>query len=439
MKITAVDPFYLKIPEVTDAADGTQDTVLIRVRTDAGLEGWGECDASPLVTMAAYCCPMSHGNIINVRASLLGETLNGPDDVRRLHAKMLRNGLDIAQIHHAVSGADIALWDLVGQRLGKPIHALLDDGPAHPKLPYGSVLFGDTPQATFELAHDLRRRGYHAAKFGWGPMGKAGEAEDVALVEAARAGLDAWSSGDGEPRLMVDAGVAWGEDWETAYARAIAFAPYRLTWLEEPLSPDAVEAYGKLTGRRPPVPIAAGEGSGYYRAAEDLALHGGVRFLQIDAGRIGGITVSHRVRKLAEARGTQFVNHTFKDQSLFAVPGERESELTGRLKEQGPPPKGEGMIYVNHTFKSHLSLAAAIHVFAAVERFQFLEYPGGGSDLATRLTTTRLEPGPDGLVRAPTSPGLGVRPDLDCVREYLQPVKIEVAGEVRYQTPSVDD
>jgi L-alanine-DL-glutamate epimerase-like enolase superfamily enzyme len=398
MKITAVDPFYLRMPEVTDAADGTQDTLLVRVRTDAGLEGWGECDASPLVTIAAYCCPMSHGNIINVRSSLLGEMLDGPDDVRRLHRKMLRNGLDIAQIHHAVSGADIALWDLAGQRLGKPIHALLDDGPAYPKLPYGSVLFGDTPEATRERAVELRRRGYRAAKFGWGPMGRAGEAEDVALVRAAREGLGTGGADGPEPRLMVDAGVAWGEDATTAYARAVAFAPYHLTWLEEPLSPDAVEAYAALAARRPPVPIAAGEGSGTYRAAEDLALHGSVSFLQIDAGRIGGITPAHRVRQLAETRGLH---------------------------------------YVNHTFKSHMSLAAAIHVVAAVERFDLLEYPAGGSDLATRLTETRLEPGPDGRVRAPTGPGLGVRPDMDCVREYLQPVRIEVAGEVLYQTPEV--
>ena len=75
MKILSVDPFYLKMPVVTTAADGTQDTVLVRVRADSGLEGWGECDASPLVTLAAYCCPMSHGNIINVRQALLGETL----------------------------------------------------------------------------------------------------------------------------------------------------------------------------------------------------------------------------------------------------------------------------------------------------------------------------------------------------------------------------
>ena len=52
MKITSVDPIYLRMPEITTAADGTQDTILVRIRTDRGLEGWGECDASPLVSIA---------------------------------------------------------------------------------------------------------------------------------------------------------------------------------------------------------------------------------------------------------------------------------------------------------------------------------------------------------------------------------------------------
>jgi L-alanine-DL-glutamate epimerase-like enolase superfamily enzyme len=108
---------------------------------------------------------------------------------------------------------------------------LLEEGRpgarAFPKRPYGSVLFADTPQATGERAADLRRRGFRAAKFGWGPMGPD-EALDVALVRAAREGLGAG------PELMVDAGVAWGEDDETAYRRAVAFEPFGLTWLEEP-------------------------------------------------------------------------------------------------------------------------------------------------------------------------------------------------------------
>src|SRR4051812_12968237 len=133
MKIVAVDPIYLKMPDITTAADGTQDTLLVRVRTDEGIEGWGECDASPLVSLSVYCCPMSHGNIINIRESLIGEKIDGPEDVRRLRAKVLRQGLDIQQIHHAYSGADIALWDAVGKKLRKPVYQLLV-GPAVPDI-----------------------------------------------------------------------------------------------------------------------------------------------------------------------------------------------------------------------------------------------------------------------------------------------------------------
>jgi hypothetical protein len=59
-------------------------------------------------------------------------------------------------------------------------------------------------------------------------------------------------------------------------------------------------------------------------------------------------------------------------------------------------------------------------------------------DLPTRLTVTRLEPGPDGLLRLPETPGLGVRPDLECVREYLQPLRVGVAEEGVYRTPTID-
>jgi L-alanine-DL-glutamate epimerase-like enolase superfamily enzyme len=389
MKIVSVDPFYLKMPVITDAADGTQDTVLIRVRTDEGWEGWGECDASPLVTTACYCCPMSHGNIINIRESLMGETLDAPDDVRRLHAKVMRSGMDIQQIHHAYSGADIALWDIIGKKLGQPIYRLLDDAPQHPKMPYASVLFGDTPEETYDRAHGLREQGYQAAKFGWGPMGQAGEVEDVALVRAAREGM-----GDAA-QVMIDAGVTWKEDAETAYARAVAFAPFKPTWLEEPLFAEAVEAYAALTSRKPPVPIAGGEGCSTFRAAEDFIRHSGAQFVQIDVGRIGGITVAHRVCQLARRHGMQ---------------------------------------YVNHTFKSSLSVAASLHVFATVEGFDLLEYPAAGSELSRTLTVEPILRSDDGRVRLPESPGLGVEVNLDTLNRYLQPVQIRVGDEVLFET-----
>ena len=389
MKIIAVDPFYLKMPQITDTADGTQDTLVVRIQTDEGITGWGECDASPLVSLAAYCCPMSHGNIINIRESLIGETLNNPNDVVRFHRKALRNGLDIQQIHHAYSGADIALWDIVGQKLGEPIYRLLEpQSQSHSKLPYASVLFGDTPEETYQIAAQLREQGYRAAKFGWGPMGKFGEENDVALVRAAREGMGE------DAQIMIDAGVVWGEDYETVYARAKQFAQFSPTWLEEPLAPDAIEAYMGLSKRNPPVPIAAGEGSGTYRMAEDLILHGGIQFVQIDVGRIGGITAAFRVRQLAEQHRIQ---------------------------------------YVNHTFKSHLSLAASLHVFATNESFDLLEYPAEGSDLSQRLTVERLEVGSDGKVGLTGKPGLGIHVDTDAMGAYLAPVGIQVGNEIVFE------
>ena len=393
MQITAVDPFYLRMPDITTAADGTQDTLLVRIQTDTGLEGWGECDASPLVSLAVYCCPMSHGNIINIRTSLIGETLDGPDDVLRLSEKTLRNGLDIQQIQHAYSGAEIALWDVMGQKLNQPVYRLLAEmsgtpNTAHPKLPYASVLFGDTPEETYRIATRLREQGYRAAKFGWGPMGKFGEANDIALVRAAREGMGT------EAQIMIDAGVVWGNDHETAYQRAEAFSQFSPTWLEEPLAPDAVDAYGALTRQNPSVRIAAGEGSNTYRMAEDIIVHGGIQFVQIDAGRIGGIMPSFQVRQLAEQHGIQ---------------------------------------YVNHTFKSHLSLAASLHVFATNPDFNLLEYPAAGSELSQRLVAEPFQVESDGMVRAKELPGLGVRVDTKVIRSYLAPVRIEVGTDAVFE------
>ncbi len=397
MKITSVDPFYLRMPEITSAADGTQDTLLVRIRTDIGLEGWGECDASPLVSIAVYCCPMSHGNIINIRTSLIGETLDGPDDVVRLSEKVLRNGLDIQQIQHAYSGAEIALWDVIGKKLNQPVYRLLaemsdtSDSP-HPKLPYASVLFGDTPADTYRIGLDLRKLGYHAAKFGWGPMGKYGEENDIELVRAAREGMGP------DAQVMIDAGVVWGKDYETAYKRAEVFSQFSPTWLEEPLSPDAIDAYGSLTGMNPAVPIAAGEGSNTYRMAEDLILHGRIQYVQIDTGRIGGIMPSYKVRRLAEQHGVQFVNHTFK---------------------------------------SHLSLAAALHVFATNPDFKLLEYPAAGSELSQCLVKNPFQIDNGGMVRVKELHGIGVDVDTEVIRSYLAQVHITVGSETVFQQPQL--
>ena len=84
MNIESVDFFYLAMPEIRDIGDGSQDALLVRVRA-GNHEGWGECEASPLVTMAAWNCPMSHSACKPVSASILGQTLNNPQDISRIH------------------------------------------------------------------------------------------------------------------------------------------------------------------------------------------------------------------------------------------------------------------------------------------------------------------------------------------------------------------
>jgi L-alanine-DL-glutamate epimerase-like enolase superfamily enzyme len=395
MRIEAIDLFYVALPAIRRAADGTQDSLVVRVRADNGLAGWGECDAAPLPSIAAYVAPDSHSNIVNITEALLGEALDSPEDVRRLRAKAGAWALDIQQLEHAVSGADIALWDLLGKHLAEPVYRLLGYERSHPKTPYASVLFGDTPGETRRLAAKLRAQGYRAAKFGWGAMGKGSLEGDVALVAAAREGLGP------EARLMVDAGVAWGADDEAAFRRAARFVDYGIAWLEEPLGSEEVGAYGRLGARLKaggvPVKIAAGEGADSCRAAEDLMVNGALDFVQIDAGRIGGITSADRVCR-------------------------RAREL--------------GVHYVNHTFKSHLSLAAAIHVFAGVEAFDLVEYPAGDSPLVLGMTAPGgVFRGRDGSVRAADAPGLGVEASLETIRQYLRRVRIEIDGRLLYQSP----
>jgi L-alanine-DL-glutamate epimerase-like enolase superfamily enzyme len=385
MRIVEVDAFYLAMPGIAPIPDGTQDTFLVRLRADNGLEAWGESDASPLVSLACYCCPPSHSNIVNLRDSLLGARLDSVEDLHAVRAATLRRALDIQHVHHAFSAADIALWDLLGQRLQMPVYALLDGAgaSAFPKRPYASSLFGDDPDATRARAVETRAAGFDAAKFGWGPLGSGDRMLDLALVGAAREGL-----GDG-PQLFVDAGWAWGDDVETAAGRARDFLEFGVGWLEEPLQPEAVEAYAALAERRPRTAIAAGESSGRLRDAYDFILNGHLDVVQIDAGRIGGITPAHQVRQLAERTG---------------------------------------ITYLNHTFKSHLSLAAALHVFATVECFELVEYAVGGAPLAAELVVDPLTRGPDGRVPIRDTPGLGVTVDLETVRRYLRPVEIFVDG-----------
>jgi L-alanine-DL-glutamate epimerase-like enolase superfamily enzyme len=390
-QIDAVDFYYLSMPEVLDVGDGSQDALLVRVQAGEHV-GWGECEASPLVSIASFVCPLSHSACKPVRDSVLGQRLEGPEDIRRIGDLVRANSLDLLQADHTLSGIDIALWDLLGRRLGEPVYRLLGDQYATPKLAYASQLFGDTPQDTLEAARRVRTQGYRAAKFGWGPYGRGSVADDAAQVFAAREGL-----GD-DGVLLIDAGTVWLDDVEAAAQRLDALKACRVSWLEEPFVSGALDAYRRLAARAGAVKLAAGEGCHNLQMAEQLLTYAELGYIQIDAGRIGGISVARRVEQLARQRGVR---------------------------------------YVNHTFTSHLALSASLQAYAHSDDDAICEYPVEPRQLALDISKEHLLPDLEGRILLPDAPGLGVTPNLAALSPYLVDVEIRVAGKVLYRTPEL--
>ncbi len=393
LSIEAVDIFYLAMPEVLDIGDGSQDMALVRVRA-GGLTGWGECEASPLPSIAALVTPASHSACRPVGESVLGQRVAGPADIARIGARVAERSLDLLQAAHTWSGIEIALWDLLGKSSGEPVHALLGQGPAVPKTPYASQLFGDSPEETLAKARASVTAGYRAVKFGWGPYGRKSVDADAAQVHAAREGLGA----DGI--LLVDAGTVWNDDVDAAAARLPALKAAGALWLEEPFVSGALTSYAALARLAGDLGLAAGEGAHDPRMAQHLIDHGGVRFVQIDTGRVGGIGPAAEVARYAADHGVQ---------------------------------------YVNHTFTSHLALSASLQPYAASERDWVCELPVEPASLARDLVRNPLPLDGDGRICAPDGPGLGVDLDLDAVQRYLVDVDISVGGVTLYRTPELID
>lgn len=391
MQIESVDFFYLAMPEVLDIGDGSQDALLVRVAA-GDYVGWGECEAAPLVSIASLVCPLSHSACKPVAASVLGQRLEDADDIVRIGHLVREQSLDLLQADHTLSGIDMALWDLLGRRHSVPVYQLLGYPHAYPKTPYASQLFGDTPEETFAKGRRVAEQGYRAVKFGWGPFGYGTPEADRDQIVAARESIGA------DAALLIDAGTVWRDDVARAAQSLDALQECRVTWLEEPFISGAHRAYRELAARSGDVKLAGGEGCHNYYMAEHMLDHAGLGFIQIDAGRIGGITQAKRVADAARQRG---------------------------------------ITYVNHTFTSHLALSASLQPYAGLSDHELCEYPVEPKALATELTREHLLPDADGRIAVPERPGLGLEPDLDALAKYLVEVEIQVGGRVLYRTPQL--
>ena len=392
MKIESVDLFYLRMPEVLDIGDGSQDSLLCRVSA-GGYVGWGEAVCSPLVGLSAWITPLSHSGCHPVIDSVLGAPLNDPSDIAKVYQSVRKNSFyGLLQSDLLISGIEIAMWDCLGRAKSEPIWRLLGYEKSYPKLPYASVLFGDTAQETKQKALAMKQAGFKAVKFGWGPFGTSTVQADAEHIFAARDGI-----GD-DGYLMIDAGTVFKEDVEAAAARLPALHEANVYWYEEPFDGYAISSYAQLSARTPKVALAGGEGAHNAYQGKQLIDDGKVGFIQIDAGYVGGISNAYQIAQYANKKGVKYVNHTFTSQS---------------------------------------ALSSSLQSFAGLAESDISEYPMEPKLLCQELTTNRIELDKNGMISAPDKPGTGMDINLDAVKKYLVQTQIEVGGKTLYRTPSV--
>lgn len=297
MKIERVEVLELEAPaavpwRIATARLATLGATVVRLHADDGTTGLGECIVrlGPGVTRA-------------VAEEILAPVVLGRDpfDVESIWDAMLATmrmrGHARGFLVEAMSGVDIALWDMLGRRLGQPVWRLLA-GHGRTRLPvYASSILLAEPDAMAREAKDLVGAGFRAVKM------KVGEAlaVDVARMEAVRAAVGA------DVEVMLDANS--GYDAPTAVAVARAAEGLGMAWLEEPVPPDDLPGYRRVrAGTR--LRLAAGESHFTAGDLRELVAEGLLDVLQPDIARAGGFTGCRRIAALADAWNLAVAPHT---------------------------------------------------------------------------------------------------------------------------------
>lgn len=369
MRIRDVETIILRRPDVADVGDSSQDMLVVRVLTDDGLVGIGEGDTSPEVGRAVIDAPLSHEVCRGLREVVVG---HDPFERGALWRAMYRASLFYGRSGaalQAISAIDLALWDLMGKAVGRPVYQLLG-GACRPRIrAYASLLMPEEPSETEALVTQQMAGGFTAVKLGWGGLGRGLRRDDALVTAALRA------AGDG--LVMIDmASRAWSGDFRATEQLAIMLAGKGIYWLEEPFAPDDYASYARL--RVPGLRIATGEEESSPAGFDRLMETGGVDVVQPDPSRAGGLTGCLRIAERAESLG------------LAIAP---------------------------HAWSSPIVRAAALHLCVAVPHALMLEFSRHPSPLE-RLFDTGIEL-VDGFVAPTDRPGLGVEFDLEAARPFV--------------------
>lgn len=385
MKITAIKAFWLQVPIPEDKATVSDfgrnisfNTTLVRVETDEGLVGYGEAKATVgslgnqhalVTTIEKELTPLLIGQDPREITRLWELMYNGSRahyalSRGRVFPILGRRGITIS----AISGIDIALWDILGLSLGVPVHRLLG-GKCHERLPaYASGGWADEKGIGEQLLGYVRQGGFQAVKMRVGVM-DGNVMTSVRRVQAARQAL-----GEGI-ELMVDAHGTYSVSEAKRFCREVA--DFRLAWFEEPVSADNKRGCADVRASTD-IPIAAGESEFTRFDFHDLADLGAVDIFQPDLAICGGITEGLRIAALAEAY------------QLGLAP---------------------------HMWGGALMFSAGLQICAVSPSAFIIEYPLIHNPLRHELVVEPITV-KDGVIIVPDRPGMGVTINEDFVKKY---------------------
>jgi len=386
IRITGVQAHVLLAPDYDPAmTSSAQDSVVVIIETDAGVSGVGETDANPWMVKACIMAPGTHTMGLCMKDLLIGRNpFDIPEIWQALYLGTAMNGRR-GMVIHAMGAIEMALWDVCGKIVDKPIHALLG-GPVRDRItPYASLQpkghsFAEYRDALVDSALKAKALGFRAIKTEVtmnGPYAHGGMRESydrhTDVVAAVRAAVGP------EMVMMVDVQYLW-EDADTCLSVIRDWVAYDPYFVETPLWPDNIEEQARLAALTP-LPIASGEWLSTRFEFAELMDRGHINVAQPDVGRVGGIGEAKVVCDMAAERG------------LTIVP---------------------------HCWKTGISISATAHLAFVTPHCAFIEY------LPPQLCVERLRRElatedlvlEDGYIALPTKPGLGVDVNPEALAAY---------------------
>jgi len=387
MRIDRIETYLLKVPlgkqrfYSSQLAFPERTSLLVRMTTDTGLVGWGECGQWGPGEHVASCIHDVLAPYVLGRDPLASERIW--HDLYSYSRDFGRKSTPV----EAISGIDIALWDIRGKESGKPIHALLGGAFRERVRPYATGLYyrgqnvEDLPSAVAQLKDEAQRyveKGFTAMK---GKIGLLSVRDDVRRMEAVREAV-----GD-EVLLMADANHAYTR--HSALRMGLALQALDFHWFEEPVVPEDLDGHAALR-RRLSMAIATGECEYTRYGFLEILRKDAADVLQPDLCACGGLSEGMRIYALATSCHTPICPHVW----------------------------GSGV-----------ALAAALHFCAvqaplphtafprAPENELMLEYDCNPNPLRDELLVEnfRLE---EQMVRVPQGPGLGIEINPDVLKQY---------------------